>query len=116
MAECFCGCGRRVKFSDRPVNTAGRTIETVLERLEVGQRNLPEQTGKPLSGEMEGTFLEYTDEGKGLAQRCLATLHDGEAWGQAETRAVREWRKRANAFAQFTSLPLDQMQRAARRG
>jgi hypothetical protein len=89
---------------------------TGLERLRAGRHNQPERTGKRLSAEMDDIFLHYINQGEGLAQGCLATLHAGEPWGRAETRAVRQWRKQAKSVAHVTSSPLDVIQRIARRG
>src|SRR3954451_17201595 len=82
MAKCFCGCGTKVGFAMRPVNTRGKHIVkdlTKVQQLLDGVRYSP-------------TLEEYIDDGRTLAVAVAACVHDGGPPSDELERATAGWR------------------------
>ncbi|HVC07146.1 MAG TPA: hypothetical protein VND98_06150 [Solirubrobacterales bacterium] len=119
MAECFCGCGRKVRLLDRNLSSQGRYTLELIDRLEVAQGKL----------ERDDPIAEGWDEAKN--ERAIALLpkyiEQGHAFSDLFRRAVHHeplpspgtanalrrewgaWRKSADGLANLFSLPVDEM-------
>jgi hypothetical protein len=116
MAECFCGCGRKVKFTDRGLNSQGRyTVELVgkltsaRERLEKG----PLVEGGDNTPVIERMLTPAIDQGDEFAELFQAAVHHEPLPGPRQANQLRgewrAWRKSNEPLANIFSLPLDEM-------
>jgi hypothetical protein len=92
-AECFCGCGRKVSFRWRPVNSRGREI----------RESIAEVKSSPGRGR-KGEGREYIVEANRACDRIAEAIH-GEAEAdkdlEAETRALLKAHKERKAKPLF---------------
>lgn len=121
MAECFCGCGRKVKLLDRGLNSQGRhTVELVAnltsarEHLEEG----PLVEGGDNTPVIEGMLTPAIDEGHEFAEFFRRAVHHEPLPGPREANQLRgewrAWRKNAESLWSIFSLPDDELVAAIR--
>lgn len=85
MAECFCGCGRKVKFTRRAYNGTGRRIAAEYERWQrIGAAGQADD-------DLVGEILEEGNEHFGDVQEVV---HGGHP-AAANQRAITAWLRRA---------------------
>jgi hypothetical protein len=72
VAECFCGCGRKVKFSRRAPNTSGGRVSEALGKLEAIRAD-PE-----LRALLDDDFGDFIAEGEGWCEGLAAITLSGE--------------------------------------
>lgn len=60
MAECFCGCHRKVKFLDRNLNRQGRYTVELTERISAARKRLAEHGPYGEGGDI-GPMLDRLD-------------------------------------------------------
>lgn len=68
MSACFCGCGSRVKFSQRRLNRTGEQVTQELRRWEPYARLR--------ASELPPAFVRFRDEGEAATQVLAACIHD----------------------------------------
>ena len=87
--ECFCGCGRRVRFSRRTQNSSGLKVQSELEWWEA-YREAVDQTG----AELPDTVLDFLSDGLWLHDNLAALVHDEDQIDAGfDTRKVTRWLK-----------------------
>src|SRR4051812_8261221 len=86
MARCFCGCGRRVSTTRRPMNTSGGRVSEILTK-HVGYRQIWATT---VPDELE-PFDNFILEGEAM-RAALQTIVHGEADPRSfDVRSMRAW-------------------------
>jgi hypothetical protein len=99
MAECFCGCGRKVGITSRGMNKQGRRTVGLLAKLrearDMIERDLPLATGRFRSANADDfQGLEMTDPEvrdameEGVTELVENLIAQGEEWEQFWTDAV----------------------------
>lgn len=115
MAECFCGCGRKVSFGKRMANKAGRQVESGLAVLEgkIAPRFEPARE----RGERDA-FMDRVDAqlgaGHEFREQFRAMVH-----GDAPTTGIpgfSEWFRDVDGMAAFFRLSPERQQRIIDRG
>jgi hypothetical protein len=89
MAECFCGCGAKVKLSRRALNGTGQLVRVQLEGLEQRRPAFEE------AGVWEGRLEEYVHEGEAIEQDLQRIVHGGRLRLTYGQREIIEWLNRA---------------------
>ncbi len=112
--DCFCGCGRKIKFRDRGLNYQGRGTADLVAKLRTTRALVIERgplreggTVEPLIAQID----EYISEGEGAEGLWSGVLHHEIAPGASEAlqykREWREWFKKAKALNDLASAPVD---------
>lgn len=87
MTECFCGCGRKVKFTRRAYNGTGRLVAAEYERWRaIGAEGV-------VDGDL---VLEMLDEGNEHFCDVQEVVHGGHP-AAANQRAITKWLYKAAA-------------------
>jgi hypothetical protein len=80
MAECFCGCGRKLGFGNRGMNRNGRATASLVEQLEATKAVI-EQRGPLTPGgdnaEMLESYERKIERGIEFREAWLDALHNG---------------------------------------
>jgi hypothetical protein len=110
MAECFCGCGRKVKLTQGLANKGGhQAADTVgtLSRL----RSHLEKEGA--SAETLKMVDDRRHEGSGYIEQFKAMLHEGK---KPEMPHFSRWFKDANQLILWFKLTPEEREQAASEG
>jgi hypothetical protein len=123
MAECFCGCGRKVRgFATRGMNKQGRRTVELVGKLRAA-RNMIEERG-PLNERSDiGPILKSLDdkitEGEQFKAVWASFVHGGDLPHASVARQFKSdwfaWGKENMRFESFLSLPPEVQMEAARR-
>lgn len=109
--ECFCGCGRRVRFTDRGLNRQGRGTTKLVEKMRI-TRALVEERG-PLGEDGDvapllKSFDSKIADGERYAAAWVEVLHDETTVSASEAmnfkREWLRWYKAAAAMDDFANL------------
>ena len=86
MAECFCGCGRKLGFSlrKRAQNGAGKRISEDLELLRGALERDPETAA-------DSAVPRLIHDGEALREVCRGLVHGTRDRTGEEKHALREW-------------------------
>ena len=110
MAECFCGCGRKVKLTQRLTNKGGHQAADTVGTLSRLRTHL----------EKEGTSAETLKlvddrrvEGSGYIEQFKAVLHEGQ---KPEMPYFSRWFKDAHQLIQWFKLSPEERARAVSEG
>ena len=87
MAECFCGCGRKIRFTRRAMNSTGRLVEV---QLGAWKRLRPALQPTPRWPEELRTFL---DDGRTMSSEIAAIVHGGPLRLTFSQREITRWLK-----------------------
>ena len=86
MAWCFCGCGRKVKLSRRPMNTSGGRVSEALAALQDAVKD-------PMHSErMPPGFIE---EGEVWREELADIVHGDAHPAQFDVDGMRLWLRNA---------------------
>jgi hypothetical protein len=114
MAECFCGCGRKVRFRDRGLNYQGRGTAELVAKLRETRALVIERGPLREGGNVEPLVTqldEYIAEGEGAEQLWSGVLHRELEPGASEALQYkgewRDWFKKAKALNDLASAPVD---------
>jgi hypothetical protein len=83
MAECFCGCGRKVKFTRRNANSWGERVRDEL----VEWRELRAVLTEAGAGEL----LEFVDYGELAYAQLRASVHDERTQKVISRKQMLRW-------------------------
>jgi hypothetical protein len=121
MAECFCGCGRKVKFGGRGMNRNGAATASLVRQLEETQSVLEDRG--PLrpygdNGPMLVGYEEKIEDGSKYALAWQDAVHNGAdvppSTALAFKREWSAWGKNAQEFDGMVrgllALPPDQLE------
>jgi hypothetical protein len=110
VAECFCGCGRKVKFGKRAANKAGQQAERGLGVLDAlaaphfaGARE--DEQAEPLMDRLDGQIAA----GREYRERFRAMVHEEEP--VSGLPGFTEWYRDVDGMRAFLSLSPEQQQR-----
>ena len=85
--ECFCGCGRPIRFSRRSQNASGKKVQGELEWWEA-YRETVDQRG----AELPHTVLDFMSDGLWLHHNLAALVHDDDQVdANFDNRKVTKW-------------------------
>lgn len=90
--ECFCGCGRQVKFTRRALNGTGAMVQGQLDQWETREPELTE------SGEWTPGLTAFLETGEGVAGEMKEMTHGGKLRITASQREITDWINRSNAM------------------
>ena len=90
--ECFCGCGRQVKFTRRALNGTGALVQGQLDQWEAAEPALTE------SGEWTPGLTAFLETGEGVAGEMKAMTHGGKLRITASQREITDWINRSSAM------------------
>jgi hypothetical protein len=110
--HCFCGCGRKVPFGVRPVNTRGRQVRARLARMGPVR---PEATDRDGDVETRAWFAE----GELIADEIAEIVHGDRDRREVDEKAVREWQaigREAELAVIASGLSEEETARAIARG
>lgn len=104
MAECFCGCGRRVRFGRGAPNKSGRTLSDELRFWQAASGVAEQVLGADALGE------NFLTTGEGYRSQLAAIVHGERELRDLDQRALRRWlhdslELRANLGFRFETLP-----------
>ena len=88
MAECFCGCGHKVAFSRRPMNTSGRRVSDALARIDAWTKPLYEETGTP-----PRNLIEFQTAGQVFRDQLAEITHGTRHPRDFDRPSMRRWLK-----------------------
>lgn len=103
MANCFCGCGRKVKLLDRAINSQGRGILDGILRIESTDNVSIEMS----PGFRFDSLEEFCDVGGQLALRMKALVHREIDPVASDRQASREWYSSWNAIQFLSPASID---------
>lgn len=98
---CFCGCGRKLNFSERGVSKRGAEVESYLQFLEAVA--LPAQRASSHSEEDLESFVE---DGKDLRDDLADVLHGNLAARDVDRALLYKWLKTALGIKRGVVLSL----------
>ncbi|HEX6206096.1 MAG TPA: hypothetical protein VFZ29_09865 [Solirubrobacterales bacterium] len=121
MADCFCGCGRKVKFGSRGMNRNGAGTVSLVRQLEETRAALEERgplrpTGD--NGPILATYDQRIEDGLAYADAWTDAVHNngvdvGPRSAFAFKREWNSWGKDAQEFdgliRRLLVLPPDQL-------
>jgi hypothetical protein len=121
MADCFCGCGRKVGLTTRGMNKQGRRTVELLDKLRAAREKL-EREGPAVEGGDSGPLIarlgEMIEEGEEYEGFWTYAVHGGELPPPSEVRPFKrawvEWGKRGMRFTRLLSLPPEELARVIR--
>jgi len=87
MARCFCGCGRKIAFSRRPINTSGKRVSKELAAWELRNRIIREQAPETSRRNIE-TFIA---DGVGLRDSLVEIVHGEADPSTFDADTMRAW-------------------------
>lgn len=90
--ECFCGCGRQVKFTRRALNGTGAMVQGQLDQWEAREPDLT------ASGEWTPGLTAFLETGEGVAGEMKEMTHGGKLRITASQREITDWINRSNAM------------------
>lgn len=104
MAECFCGCGRRVRFGRGAPHKSGRTLSDELRFWQAASGVAEQVLGADALGE------SFLTTGEGYRSQLAAIVHGERELRDLDQRALRRWlhdslELRANLGFRFETLP-----------
>jgi hypothetical protein len=83
MARGFCGCGRKVRFSMRPLNTRGKQVRARMRDVET-----------VLGGGLRSPKGEhFVADGQTICELLAASVHANVDPGDDVERTIRGWQK-----------------------
>lgn len=115
MADCFCGCGRKVKFGKRVANKAGQQTEQGLAVLE---GELAPRFQEARERDEPSAIVEYIDghiASVGDFREQFRAMVHGEA-PVSGLPGFRKWFRDVDGMRSFLSLSPEQQQRIMRGG
>jgi hypothetical protein len=89
VARCFCGCGRRVGFGQRPINTRGKHV---VQRIGEADRVLGGIFGQ------SPTLERFIAEGIAIRGQLADAVHGGEDPGPTLEAWSRDWERQGRAI------------------
>jgi hypothetical protein len=102
MAQCFCGCGRKVGLFPagvRSANGVGQRVSDALDGIEQDVR--PYLTG----AEQDNAFVMHVDkqvrEGEEFEAQCCEVVHGGIEFADVMWPVVRQWVRDAQGMVGF---------------
>lgn len=90
--ECFCGCGRKVKFTRRALNGTGGLVQAQLDGWEAREPALTE------SGEWTPGLTVFLETGEGIADEMKELTHGGPLRITTSQRDITAWLNQSNAM------------------
>ena len=90
--ECFCGCGRKVKFTRRALNGTGGLVQAQLDGWEAREPALTE------SGEWTPGLTVFLETGEGIADEMKDLTHGGPLRITTSQRDITAWLNESNAL------------------
>jgi hypothetical protein len=111
MAECYCGCGRKLgafATGRKSANKMGRTITETL--VAIGQHVAPED---PKAEALAERIRATVQHGHWFEQDCRKVVHDEMSFGDAPWPGIREWIREAQGMVSFFRLSPEQQRRIA---
>jgi len=89
VARCFCGCGRKVSFGQRHVNTRGKQVK---RQIVDADRVLGAFAGQ------SPTLEQFIAEGIAISNQLADGVHSGTDPGSAVEAWSRDWQRQGRAI------------------
>ena len=118
MAECFCGCGRKVGGligSRKSANGVGRKARDTAEQLEALRPTLVQRGAEAGSSTSKITALldKHLEGCHSAEETCRDVVHEERSFKEVDWPSVRNLVKQGEGMAAFFSLPPEQQRAIA---
>lgn len=114
--ECFCGCGRKVKFTDRGLNAQGRHTLELVNNLSGARDHLAEGPlveGGDNTGVIDEMLTPCIERGQMFVDLYSRAVHHEPLPGAREANRLRgewtAWRKNSESWWNLFGLPDDEL-------
>jgi hypothetical protein len=119
MAECYCGCGRKLgalASGRKSANKVGRLVREAF--MAVGQEVVPRvEASDELSNGPFGERVRATlAEGLRADEACRDVVHEQREFAAVDWGAIRAWVRDAQGMVSFIRLSPEQQRRIAESG
>lgn len=116
MAKCFCGCDRKVGFTDRGMNKQGHRTVELLEKTRAIRAIIEERGPLGEGGDVTGILKSYDKmiaEGEQYESDWADVLHSGGDMPPSQALAFKrewlDWGKRCMNVNSVAGLPEDKL-------
>jgi hypothetical protein len=108
MAECYCGCGRKLgalASHRKSANKLGGLVTEALNAIDNEVRPKLDGLGPKLRAMQAERVDQTVKEGGWFEQDCRRVVHEEMKFGDAPWPAIREWIRDAQGLVSWFRLP-----------